>query len=109
MEHGINDGCAIYDADHELMVVGYREPVIADDIEVGDLVRDSHRIARGQWFEVTDRWTDDGDEIRFGSVHLALAAATEAEVAKARREACGGHETTQGAIGDTYYCDGTCV
>jgi hypothetical protein len=104
VEHFRGDECKAYHPEAELNVVGYRNPVIADDIEVGDFVNDPTRDAPGTWFEVDDVYVEEG-----GRVHIFVVDATAAEVAQARRDACEGHETTRGAIGDTYYCDGSCV
>jgi hypothetical protein len=101
MEHFDGDECVTYDPEFELTVAGYRNPVAAVDIEVGDFVR--HPVSLG-WVEVYGTWVNYR-----GDVHLFFVDATAAEVAQARRDACEGHETTRGAIGDTYYCDGSCV
>lgn len=103
MEHFDGDDCKVYHPEAGLWVVGYRNPVIACDIAVGDFVNDPERDALNTWFEV------DSVEERDEGVHIFVVDATAAEVAQARRDACEGHETTRGAIGDTYYCDGSCV
>lgn len=101
MEHFDGDECAVYEPEFELKVVGYRNPVVADDINVGDFVQ--HPVSH-DWCEIYSTWDNDR-----GGIHLFFVDATAAEVAQARRDACEGHETTRGAIGDTYYCDGSCV
>lgn len=103
MDHFDGDYCATYPADYKLIVVGDRDRREAGDVEVGQVVRDPASIWVGRWFEVTD--VADVADVR----HLQLQPASDAEVAQARREACEGHETTRGAIGDTEYCDGACV
>lgn len=101
MEHFDDDECAVYDPEFELKVVGCRNPVAAADVNVGDFVR--HPLS-DVWCEVYG--TGEGEH---GEIHLFFVNAADAEVAQARRDACGGHETTRGAIGDTFYCDGSCV
>lgn len=101
VEHFVGDDCRVYDPEAELKVIGDREPVMAEDVEVGYFVNDPARDARNAWFEVDSVETlDDG-------VHIFVVEASKAEIAQARRDACEGHETTQSAIGDTYYCDGS--
>lgn len=104
MEHDDNDECAVYEPGYELAVIGSRVPVTVEDVGVGDFVRDPACDAEGVWFEVYAAETMNG-----GDVHLYLLPASAAEVAQARRDACEGHETTRGAIGDTFYCDGRCI
>lgn len=102
LKHFDGDDCAVYDPEFELKVVGYRELVAAEDVEPGTFVR--HPVS-GDWCEVySTSWVCEERK-----VHLYFVEASAAEVAQARRDACGGHETTRGAIGDTYYCDGSCV
>lgn len=105
VEHESGDGCATYQPGYELTAIGYPDPVDAEDVEVGDYVRDPARDAKGVWFQVDDTWSDDEND----EIHLFLVPATAAEVADARRDACEGHESTAGGIGDTQYCDGSCV
>jgi hypothetical protein len=102
MEHFDGDECATYHPEFEFRVVGFPNPVIADDIHVGDIVK--HPIS-GSLDEVISVFGQLGD----GPVHLFVDDASAAQVTQAWRDACEGHETTRGAIGDTYYCDGACV
>lgn len=104
--HHSGDECAVYLPEYELMVVGYANPLDAEDVAVGDFIRDPARDRPGVWFEVTDTGFDDEDD---DEVHLFLIEANAADVADGWRAACEGHETTRGAIGDTYYCDGSCI
>jgi hypothetical protein len=104
VEHSLDDDCKVYHPEAELNVIGYRKPVIADDIVVGDFINDPERDRLGTWSQVESVYVQEG-----GGVHISVVDATDAEVAQARRYACEGHETTRGAIGDTYYCDGSCV
>jgi len=105
VEHSLDDDCKVYHPEAELWVIGYRNSVIADDIQVGDFINDPERDRPGTWFEVESTYVQEG-----GGVHIyVLDQASDAEVAQARKDACEGHETTRGAIGDTYYCDGSCV
>lgn len=102
--HFEGDDCKVYPPDAELRVIGDRYPVSAWSIEVGNFVNDPQRDAPGTWFEVDSTWAQED-----GRVHIFVVDAGKAEIAQARRDACEGHETTRGAIGDTYYCDGSCV
>lgn len=102
MEHFDDDKCAKYRPEFELRVVGYLNPVIADDVAVGDFLV---HPASGDMVWVYDahaQWSG-------GEVHLFFVDATPAEVTQAWLDACEGHETLAGAIGDTLYCDGGCV
>lgn len=60
-----------------------------------------------------DAQPDDATEAPTLGEEFAGLAEALAEQAAATTEdetpGCEGHETTQGAIGDVYYCDGTCV
>lgn len=100
MIHSRGDECAVYDIEFELMVVGYRDPVAAGDVAVGDFAK--HPVS-GEVLEVLE-----AGELN-GRVHLFFGETSRAEIVQAWRDACEGHETTRGAIGDTYYCDGGCV
>lgn len=104
VDHYRGDECKAYHPEAGLRVIGYRNPVIACDIEVGDFINDPERDRPRDWFEVDSLFVEDT-----GAVHIFVVDASPAEVAQARRDACEGHETTSGAIGDTYYCDGSCI
>lgn len=101
MDHFEGDECATYDIEFEFRVVGFRNPVIASDVVVGDFVK---HPASGEILEVYGAEEMDG-----GQMHLFFVDRTAAEVAQAWRDACEGHETTRGAIGDIEYCNGGCV
>jgi hypothetical protein len=82
-------------------VLGYREPVEAEDLDPGDVVEHE-----GAWFRVDWSWVDAAKN----AIHLSLIPAKPAEVAAARAAGCEGHESLRGdSMGVTVECDGTCV
>ena len=103
MEHFDEDECAKYDPEAELRVVGYLNPIAADDVQVGDFLK--HPVS-GEMVEVVAVHGQWGE----GEVHLFFADATPAEIARAWRDACEGHESLDGAhMGESVYCDGGCA
>jgi hypothetical protein len=79
MEHNDDDECGVYDCEDELRVLGFDNPVIADDIEVGDFLQNPRWPSGATWFEVQDTWSEPGSR----SVHIFVAEATGADLAQA--------------------------
>jgi hypothetical protein len=79
MNHEDDDGCGVYDCEDELRVLGFDNPVIADDIEVGDFVQNPKWATGPTWFEVQDTWSEPGSR----SVHILLVEATKADLHQA--------------------------
>ncbi len=77
-EHAPDDDCARFDIEQELNVLGFDNPVIASDLEDGDVFQDPERLR--QWYEVHEVWEGDG---RW--VHLQLELLDEGELAAHRR------------------------
>jgi hypothetical protein len=79
-EHYDGDDCAVYGIEDELRVIGFENPVIADDIEVGDFIQDPLRDdPNGLWFEVQETWSEPGEQ----SMHIFVAEATRADLHQA--------------------------
>jgi hypothetical protein len=104
VEHGPDDDCFKYSDGAELRVIGERDLVGVEFIGTGQFVQEPNCFWRDRWAEVHDTHVDEAEV-----VHLLLFDAPARDVTQARKDACEGHETTRGAIGDTYFCDGSCI